>query len=149
MGFPQAISSAFSNYANFSGRAVNSEYWWWFVFESLVLGVLGFLTYVFLFIGLILRNGIVMPRRGIAVYRPMMRGLAWNPPLVMALIMGIVLLLVALGLLLPGLALSVRRLHDAGFSGWLVLIALIPFGKIVLLALLAMESSPEGMKYGY
>ena len=55
----------------------------------------------------------------------------------------------ALALLVPGLALRVRRLHDAGYSGWFILLSLAPFGSVIILALLAMESSPEGMKYGY
>jgi uncharacterized membrane protein YhaH (DUF805 family) len=32
MGFGQAISSGFSNYVNFSGRACRSEYWYWILF---------------------------------------------------------------------------------------------------------------------
>jgi uncharacterized membrane protein YhaH (DUF805 family) len=28
MNFVEAIKSAFSNYANFKGRAIRSEYWW-------------------------------------------------------------------------------------------------------------------------
>ena len=40
MNFGQAISSAFSNYVNFSGRAIRSEYWFWVLFTSIgvVLG---------------------------------------------------------------------------------------------------------------
>src|SRR5687767_4333179 len=41
---------------------------------------------------------------------------------------------VGLGLLLPNLAVSVRRLHDTGRSGWWILIGLIPLiGFIVLI----------------
>jgi uncharacterized membrane protein YhaH (DUF805 family) len=36
MGFGQAISSGFSNYVNFSGRAIRSEYWYWVLFIILV-----------------------------------------------------------------------------------------------------------------
>jgi len=32
MGFTQAISSGFSNYVGFSGRAARSEYWYWTLF---------------------------------------------------------------------------------------------------------------------
>ncbi|MFT7722532.1 MAG: DUF805 domain-containing protein [Roseateles sp.] len=47
----------------------------------------------------------------------------------------------ALGTLLPGLAVAVRRLRDSGRSGWWVLIGLVPVvGGIVLLVLLAQES---------
>jgi uncharacterized membrane protein YhaH (DUF805 family) len=30
MNFTQAISSGFSNYVNFAGRAIRSEYWYWY-----------------------------------------------------------------------------------------------------------------------
>jgi uncharacterized membrane protein YhaH (DUF805 family) len=36
MNFRQAITSGFSNYVNFSGRAVRSEYWYWLLFASIV-----------------------------------------------------------------------------------------------------------------
>jgi uncharacterized membrane protein YhaH (DUF805 family) len=49
--------------------------------------------------------------------------------------------IVGLALLLPNLAVLVRRLHDTGRSGWWVLIALIPFvGGIVLLVFTLMAS---------
>ena len=34
--FPDAIKLAFSKYADFSGRARRSEYWWFFLFVQLV-----------------------------------------------------------------------------------------------------------------
>lgn len=36
VGFFEAISRGFSNYITFSGRASRSEYWWWFIFWSIV-----------------------------------------------------------------------------------------------------------------
>jgi uncharacterized membrane protein YhaH (DUF805 family) len=38
MGFLEAVKSVFSNYVNFSGRAVRSEYWYWVLF-SLICGI--------------------------------------------------------------------------------------------------------------
>jgi uncharacterized membrane protein YhaH (DUF805 family) len=35
MNFGQAIKSGFSNYVNFSGRAIRSEYWYWVLFVIL------------------------------------------------------------------------------------------------------------------
>lgn len=43
MSFTEAITSAFQNFANFSGRARRSEYWYFVVFNSLVSGILSFL----------------------------------------------------------------------------------------------------------
>jgi len=56
--------------------------------------------------------------------------------------------LVLLGLLLPGLSVAVRRLHDTGRSGWWYLIALIPFGSIVLIVFFAQQGEANGNKYG-
>ncbi|MGW2783307.1 DUF805 domain-containing protein [Streptomyces populi] len=54
-----------------------------------------------------------------------------------------------LATLIPGLAVSVRRLHDTGRSGWWLLIALVPLvGFITLLVFMASESKPEPSKYG-
>jgi len=48
----------------------------------------------------------------------------------------------------PTLALTVRRLHDAGYSGLLALILLIPYvGSLILLIFAVLPSSPAGAKY--
>ena len=36
MNFGQAISTCFAKYATFSGRASRPEFWWFFLFQSLV-----------------------------------------------------------------------------------------------------------------
>ena len=41
MNFVEAISSCFRNSANFSDRAVGSEYWYWYLFVAIVLIVFG------------------------------------------------------------------------------------------------------------
>ena len=46
MNFVEAVSSGFSNYVNFSGRAQRSAYWWWTLFEVLVLIVASLLDNV-------------------------------------------------------------------------------------------------------
>ncbi len=57
--------------------------------------------------------------------------------------------LYALALLLPSLAVAVRRLHDVGKSGWFLLIALIPIiGAIWLIVLYVTDSKPGPNKYG-
>ena len=35
----EAVANVFKNYANFKGRARRSEYWWFIVFNSLVVRV--------------------------------------------------------------------------------------------------------------
>ncbi|WP_256107851.1 DUF805 domain-containing protein [Streptomyces sp. ODS05-4] len=56
----------------------------------------------------------------------------------------------SLGVFLPGLAVTVRRLHDTGRSGWWVLIALVPFvGAIVLLVFLVSDGTPWPNAHGH
>ena len=57
--------------------------------------------------------------------------------------------LYSLAVLIPGIAVTVRRLHDTGRSGWMWFIALIPLiGPIVLLVFLASEGSADENQYG-
>lgn len=54
-----------------------------------------------------------------------------------------------LGVLVPSIAVSVRRLHDVGKSGWFLLLALIPIvGAIVLIVWAATDSQRGSNQYG-
>lgn len=62
---------------------------------------------------------------------------------------GVIYGLCCLALILPGLAVAIRRLHDIGRSGWWLLIGIIPLiGAIVLLVFVCMDSQPQDNKYG-
>ncbi|WP_417885548.1 DUF805 domain-containing protein [Zunongwangia sp.] len=51
--------------------------------------------------------------------------------------------------ILPSIALTIRRLHDIGKSGWTMLVSFIPvIGSFWLLYLLITESEPEENEYG-
>jgi uncharacterized membrane protein YhaH (DUF805 family) len=55
----------------------------------------------------------------------------------------------SLAILLPSLAVTIRRLHDIGKSGWWILIGLIPFiGAIVLLIFACLDSQENDNQYG-
>ena len=55
----------------------------------------------------------------------------------------------ALAILLPSLAVGVRRLHDIGKSGWMILLGLIPIvGGIILLVFYCLDSEAGENKYG-
>lgn len=54
-----------------------------------------------------------------------------------------------LAVLIPGLAVTVRRLHDIGKSGWWILLGLIPcIGEIILLIWTVKDSDPGENQYG-
>lgn len=58
-------------------------------------------------------------------------------------------MLYSLAVFIPGLAVSVRRLHDIGKSGWMLLISLIPLiGAVWLLVLMVTDSNPGDNEYG-
>lgn len=62
---------------------------------------------------------------------------------------GFIYLITALALLIPAIAVGVRRLHDTGRSGWWLLIALIPLvGAIILLVFFASKGNPGDNEYG-
>jgi len=58
-------------------------------------------------------------------------------------------LILALAALIPGLAVGVRRMHDTNRSGWICLLALIPFaGWAVLLVFAVQEGTRGDNQYG-
>jgi len=62
---------------------------------------------------------------------------------------GPIYILYILATLIPGLAVSVRRLHDIGKSGWYLLMGLIPcIGGIILLVFYATAGDPGENEYG-
>jgi uncharacterized membrane protein YhaH (DUF805 family) len=109
MDMQQAVRTVLGKYATFSGRAPRSEFWWW------VLAI------VLLQVALSLVDGfLIAPMLGQEPFAPE----AAQP---LSSIAG-------LALLLPSIAVSVRRLHDMDMSGWWYLLALIPLiGTLVLL----------------
>ena len=57
--------------------------------------------------------------------------------------------LYAIALIIPGIAVLVRRLHDVGKSGWMILVLLIPIiGAIWMLVLLCTDSQTGSNKWG-
>jgi uncharacterized membrane protein YhaH (DUF805 family) len=66
-----------------------------------------------------------------------------------SVVFAILSVIYGLAVLIPSIAVGIRRLHDTGKSGWWILLALIPFvGYIILLVFFAMEGTPGPNQYG-
>ena len=125
MNFVDAVRSGFNNYANFSGRALRSEYWWWVVFVW-IAGIVA---------------NIIDRALGLTIYTTNMNGIEQGS--------GPIAAIVGLALIIPGLAVLVRRLHDTDRSGWWFWLVIIPIiGWIVLIVFLASSGTPGPNKYG-
>lgn len=62
---------------------------------------------------------------------------------------GPIYMIYGLIVLLPGIAVGVRRLHDIGKSGWMLLVGLIPIiGGIWIFILMVTDSEPGPNEYG-
>ncbi|PRY18082.1 DUF805 domain-containing protein [Kineococcus rhizosphaerae] len=135
MGFVDAVKTCLRQYATFTGRARRSEYWYFYLFQTLLGLVLG----VALVIALVAVGGAASATGSDTV------GAGGSIALVLLyLLVGAV----SLALLLPSLAVHVRRLHDTGRSGWWILISLVPLGGIVLLVFNVMDSVPGPNQHG-
>ncbi len=111
------------NYVGFKGRARRKEYWMFILFNM-----------IFMIVALVLDN---------------MLGTTQNALLYEDIGYGLIYELYTLAVFLPALAVLVRRLHDVGKSGWMILITLIPIiGIIWLFVLLVTEGDLVGNKYG-
>jgi len=104
MTFGESIQTCFSKYADFSGRASRSEYWWWVLFVFLATVI----------------TGIVSDKLSA---------------------------LFSLAVMLPGLAVGARRLHDIDKSGWLQLLYFIPLLGWVILVYWAIQEGREPNRF--
>ena len=124
MTFGQAIQSGFKNYARFEGRATPSEYWWFVLF------------YILIIFGTSLVGGVVAGLLG------------RHGGEVVSGVFALLFVVILLGLILPMLAVTIRRLHDTNHSGAWLLLHFVPFGGIVLLVWYCTSGTPGPNKYG-
>ena len=141
---PAVKSVLLKNYRSFSGRASRSELWWFYLMNIIAQSVIMLLLWEFfwLIIGTDAANEFF---GGLSME---VETIAFN----VLLGFGLILLIAPLAVLLPSLAVSVRRLHDTGRSGWWMLLGLIPLvnccGGIVLLVFLVMDGDAHVNAYG-
>ena len=115
-----AYKSFFKGYVDFTGRSTRSEYGWVWLTNILLL-----IPLYSAYFNVIFSEG--------------------SEGAFLALgSLSIIYMIFGLALFLPGLALTVRRLRDAGFHWALIFVAFVPFvGSIALLVLLAMPTKEE------
>lgn len=104
-------------YAEFSGRARRSEYWYFTLFNIIASILLAIVDAVF---------GTFSAEAG----------------------MGVLGGIYTLAVLIPSIAVSVRRLHDTGRSGWWILLAVLPIANLVLLVFMVLDSNPGENRFG-
>lgn len=107
------------NYANFDGRARRKEFWMFVLFVWLISVGLSIIGGIFSYISSALG------------------GLIYG-------IMG----LVSLALLIPNLAVAVRRLHDTGCPTWYIIFAFIPLVNLYFLYLMIKEGDRGANEFG-
>ncbi|ROS52644.1 DUF805 domain-containing protein [Frigoribacterium sp. PhB24] len=125
-----AATRFFKKYADFTGRASRSEYWWVVLANSvlyIVLGVVGLLA--------------GLPGSTTDYDGTLEPGPGFIP-------VGFVFAILLFGTIVPFLSLGARRLHDINVSGWLLLINLVPYlGGFVIFILSLLGPKPAGARF--
>ena len=121
MSFTDAVTNVvINNYVGFKGRASRSEYWWFLLFAFLI-------SFVTIIIDFALFGLESVEEFGL----------------------GLVSLIATLAMALPSIALTVRRIHDFGQSGWLFLVTIIPIlGYVALFVFGILEGQDHPNQYG-
>jgi uncharacterized membrane protein YhaH (DUF805 family) len=128
VNFGQAIKTVFSNYAVFEGKASRAEYWWWFLFNAIVIGGLWLLF--------LITSG--------ATFLAGLSNMSGTPVFLLGGFAAMLLQLAHLGLIIPNLAVTVRRLRDTGRKAWYLLLLLVPVaGLVTILVVVSKPSKTE------
>jgi Predicted membrane protein len=122
MGFGEAVSTCWKKYGDFDGRAQRPEFWWWILFVTLLQLAASIVLTVLL---VVFQNAGFLQWLGVMIF-----------------------MIVVLAVILPSIAVSVRRLHDRDLSGWWYLLGFVPFGSIVLLVWYVLPGTPGPNRYG-
>lgn len=113
----------FENYANFKGRARRSEYWYF----TLAMFIINMVLQVIPSLGAIDNDG----------------------SSTVGVIGGVIFLILGLAVLIPTVAVTTRRLHDTGLSGWWILLSLVPLlGGLILLIFCCRAGKSGPNKWG-
>ena len=133
------VKTCIAKYVGFSGNATRSEFWSWALFVAVVSGVL-FGAAVML---AIIRNS--------AGPDTISNPLYWLSSVIFYIFMLLGLFL--LFCLLPSLAVAVRRLRDAGYHPWIIIIPILlligSYHPVLVIALSGMDTTPPEIPLPY
>ena len=128
-----AYKNFFKNYAEFTGRSTRPDFWWVWL-GNLILSIPFWIIYFY-----------------IVYLSTVMDSVSDSASEATFMVFGLVAIIYAvfyLAILVPTLALSVRRLRDAGFHWAFIFLRFAPMGGIALLILFAMPTKEtEGVNY--
>ncbi|WP_417590996.1 DUF805 domain-containing protein [Parasphingorhabdus sp.] len=128
-------------YADFNGRSRRKEYWMFALLNTIIYVVLYSIMLVFM--GPSITEAAMQAQVGMEPVEPsagMMASVG---------IVGMILIVYALAVFIPSLAVTVRRFHDQDKSGWFVLLGLVPFvGGLILLVFMCLEGTRGDNRYG-
>ena len=120
-----AYKNFFKNYAEFTGRSTRPDFWWVWL-GNFILSIPFWIIYFYtVFLSAVMDS--VSDSASEATF----------------MVLGLVVIIYAifyLAILVPTLALSVRRLRDAGFHWAFIFLRFAPMGGIALLILFAMPT---------
>ncbi|MES2986324.1 MAG: DUF805 domain-containing protein [Pseudomonadota bacterium] len=120
-------------YFDFKGRSRRKEFWLFVLFQIIVMMIASFID-VALGFGQV--DSYAQATEGYSA------GFSMNSS-------GPVLIITALALLIPGLAVAVRRLHDTDRSGWWLLFNLVPLvGFITIIVFYCLEGTSGPNRFG-
>ena len=148
MSFGEAIKTCFQKYAKFSGRARRSEFWWFYLLVGAVNGVLGWILQIFA----AKKAALVSEAMSLSFSEldkleaiSSQESSYANINLILMILIGVWFLVT----LLPFLAAHVRRLHDIGKSGWLLLLYLVcGVGGLIPLLMCIQDGKKEANEHG-
>lgn len=131
---------AMKKYAYFAGRARRSEFWFYALYNVLVL--VAFKVAYVISVG----AGTSALKQKAPDGLPPMQGVG---AIALAVVICLAFVLYVLGVIIPSLAVTVRRLHDSGRRSWWLLLAAIPgVGVLLLLIFMLLGSKPVENRYG-
>ena len=120
-----AYKKFFKNYAEFTGHSTRPDFWWVWL-GNFILSIPFWIIYFY-----------------VLYFSTVMVSVSDSASEAAFMVLGLVVIIYAvfyLAILVPTIALSVRRLRDAGFHWAFIFLRFVPMGGLALLILLAMPT---------